>query len=101
MEMTKELFNALVKEGYECIRMLPGGEASGIKRFIHTWAIVVGIDKFGYRCRYCYETQHAAYIHHLQWEGKGDPPGPWIKKKGRDENGEHVDLLNPTLGKDK
>lgn len=71
--------------GYSSPRLLPTGEWAGLLRMIFTYALVVGIDEIGYRTRYCYARQTNAEMALEIWDGTGDPPGPWIKKKGGEE----------------
>lgn len=78
--------------GYREIRPLPNGELAALFPFIFTVGIVVGLDDFGYRCRWCYDNYAVASAALAAWDGTEDPPGPWIKKKGRTLEGEHVDL---------
>lgn len=55
---------------------------------LYTFALIVGLHKFGYKRRFCYETLLEAYSAYLTWTGDGDPPGLWIKEKP-------ADRLNP------
>ncbi len=81
----------LVEEGYIMPRKLPTGEWVAVCQFILTWGLLVGVDRVGYRTRFCYERQKDAMLAALRWDGTGDPPGPWIKEKGA------IDRLNPNL----
>ena len=71
--------------GYALPRLLPTGEWAALHKFIYTTGLVVGIDATGFRTRFCYATSFDAAIALLEWDGQGDPPGPWIKEKGRVE----------------
>lgn len=88
MTVTADL---LRREGYIEPRQLPDGRWIGVRRFFHTVALVVGLDETGYSYRYCYEAHRwpDAITDALEWNGEGDPPGMWIKQKGR------MDRLNP------
>jgi hypothetical protein len=44
--------------------------------------LCVGLDEIGYRTRFCYPDFLSASLALSQWDGRGDPPGPWIKEKG-------------------
>ncbi len=68
--------------GYEMVRPTPRGLA-GLQRYLYTVAIVVGIDEAGYVGRYCFPSFMSALVAFDEWSGDGDPPGPWIKYKGR------------------
>jgi hypothetical protein len=65
------------------------GEWCGVQKYMFTYGLTIGIDEFGYFCRYCYESPGEAILALLTWDGEGDPPGNWIKKKG------HGEYLNP------
>lgn len=70
--------------GYAYGRELPNGERIGLMRFVFTVGLVVGIDERGdYRTRFCYPNPADALAAVLTWDGEGDPPGPWVKEKGR------------------
>jgi len=76
-----------VAEGYFGLRLLPTGELAGLYRFIFTTGLCVGLQTDGpeftiYRCRYCYQSEGEALAALVSWDGRDDPPGPWIKQKG-------------------
>ena len=73
--------------GYDPIKRLDTGEFAGIYDYMFTAGIVVGIDATGWRTRYCYESREQAEAALEQWDGRGDPPGPWIKQKPEDRYG--------------
>ena len=80
--MTKEEIEAL---GYVQPRQLPNGEWVGVMRMVYTVGLFVGINDTGYRTRFCYPDPVHAVLASVEWDGTGDPPGPWIKEKGRAE----------------
>lgn len=69
--------------GYEYARLLPTGEWVALNRFLFTVGLLVGIDRVGYRTRFCYPSWRTAMDALMVWDGTGDPPGRWIKEKGR------------------
>lgn len=70
--------------GYFAPHKLPNGEWGALCRFILTIAIITGIDSIGgYAGRWCYRSEAEARYGLLTWSGDGDPPGNWIKYKGR------------------
>ena len=89
--------NDAVALGYLEPRTLPTGEIAALHRLLFTVGLVVGIDEFQYRTRYCYTNYLEAYLALLQWNGEGDPPGFWVKQKGRDRFGNPVDRSNPLV----
>ena len=78
-------------EGYTDIA-LKDGQVCGLKPFVYTHAIVVGLRAAGYERRYCYEDEDEARAALKGWDGLEHPPGAWIKCKGIG-----IDLLNPAL----
>lgn len=70
------------EKGYVPARVLPSGECAGIHPQLFTTGLFVGLDKYGYRTRYCYETPGEAVFSLGTWDGFRDPPGNWIKEKG-------------------
>jgi hypothetical protein len=80
------LEDKLIDMGYLTPREIGGlGWCAGYP-FLFTYALVVGLDEFGYRYRYCYEAVGPVMTALAEWDGVGDPPGPWIKRKGRGED---------------
>lgn len=77
--MDSEFFK---KNGYSDVRMIQGKGWCGLRRFIFTTGLVVGIDEVGYVGRYCYKHHAGAKEALKSWSGKGDPDGQWIKYKG-------------------
>jgi hypothetical protein len=71
----------LYQEGYCAVRMLPSGVRIGVIPMLYTGALCVGISKFGYERRFCYGDLAEAVLALETWDGKGDPPGAWIKEK--------------------
>lgn len=69
-------------------RLLTEGPYAG--NYVHTAAMVytVGVmvsdGKGNPVCRWCYNTYTEAQRALSAWAGRGDPPGNWIKYKGRD-----------------
>lgn len=75
-------------QGIWCIRRLESGEWIGLHRFIFTVGLVIGFtDDTPHRTRFCYDLAHVADAVSavLEWNGRGDPPGRWIKEKGSAE----------------
>ena len=78
----------LEDEGYMCVRRMKNGEWIGVSMQIYTCGLCVGLNEHEYKRRYCYEKLRYALIAASQYEGEGDPIGPWIKVKG--EGGERM-----------
>lgn len=92
----KELRYSLELEGYSDLCEVNGRGICGVLRFIFTTAIVYGIDPVGYVGRYCYQTKSEATKALSEWNGESDPPGDWIKHKGKIEysNPNHLTLTS-------
>lgn len=90
--MDDDLRVFLADSGYIELRTLPTGQIAGLLRYAFTWAVVVGLDRYGYERRYCYEYPADALRDLREWDGTGHPSGPWVKCKGGG-----IDLFNPAL----
>lgn len=73
--------------GYHPVRLLPSGEWAGVMDMLFTAALMVGMDDIGYRTRFCYEHRRDAETALTEWDGAGDPPGPWLKEKSSNRLG--------------
>lgn len=80
--LQRELAARFEPEGYTNLDVV-NDEIVGLRRFIFTSAIVVGIDAVGYRTRYCYGTMFEAKRALQDWKASGDEePSGYIKRKG-------------------
>ena len=86
----QSLTSFLAENGYTKIKVMEDGTVCALQKQLFTVAIVVGIDRVGYERRYCYEREAVAREALVQWDGAGDPPGPWIKEKPSDRLGPGV-----------
>jgi hypothetical protein len=77
-----DLKQFLETEGYYEIREIPGRGLCGLRDFIFTTGLVIGMEEDRYYGRYCYSNQEDALESLNKWTGEGDPSGPWIKYKG-------------------
>lgn len=73
--------------GYSHIKVMHDDTVCALQKNLYTTGIVVGLDRVGWSRRYCYEHFSEAREALVQWDGKGDPPGPWIKEKPSDRLG--------------
>lgn len=73
-------------QGYGHVRTLPSGEVAGLFPFMFTVGLCVGFNAFGYRTRFCFESEAEALAALEAWDGTGFPPGWWIKQKPQDVN---------------
>jgi hypothetical protein len=84
--MTKPTFASdpvayLKEQGYWPVKKLSTGEWAGCTQMIYTVGLCVGLNEFSYETRFCYENYPDASAALLAWDGKGFPPGYWIKQK--------------------
>lgn len=77
-----DLIQYLKTEGYTEMKEIPGAGICGLRSFIFTTGLIVGMTESGYYGRYCYANHSDALKALNEWDGKGDPAGPWIKYKG-------------------
>jgi hypothetical protein len=68
--------------GERVVRVLPDGRICGLLKMMFTTGLCVDLDEDAYAYRYCYATTREASVALAAWDGTGDPPGPWIKRKG-------------------
>lgn len=87
MDLSIEFFK---EQEYLDARQLADGTWIAIMPMGFTWGLFIGLDKDGYRHRYCYQYMLDVLDAFLTWDGTGHPPGPWIKLKGVG-----MDLLGP------
>lgn len=83
--------------GYEKARQLPCGKWIALKKMAFTTGLFYGVGNTSHEYRYCYSHNYEAKKAFDEWDGKGEAPGNWIKKKGADidELGSGaVDLFN-------
>lgn len=79
-----------LQDGYAEVQEIEGHGICGINRFIYTTGLVMRLDSVGYTGRYCYHTYAEARAAINMWDGRGDPPGEWIKYKGKGGERSHI-----------
>jgi hypothetical protein len=78
-----ELQEILESHGYHFLREIPGRGWCGIEPMLYTWGLFYGLDEWTREGRYCFKCLTEAKAALKEWDGVGDPPGDWIKHKGR------------------
>lgn len=74
--------------GYHGVKRAKSGEWLGVQKQLFTTGLfVIDADGGGWRTRYCYEHSIDAILALVEWDGEGDPPGPWIKQKPEERQG--------------
>ncbi len=76
-----KLLKILKENDYYFLKVMPNGEIAGLHDYVFTVGLVVGLDEIGYRTRFCFDSASQAIVSLLNWDGKGFPPGWWIKQK--------------------
>ena len=78
-----ELEKFLISEGYTHLKYVEGWGWCGLRRFIFTTGLCVGLGEQNLLFRYCYKNFADAAIALVSWDGKDNPPDEyWIKRKG-------------------
>jgi hypothetical protein len=76
-----DLTGPLTHEGYLNVRAVPGRGMCGLLVMLYTTGLYVCLTRDSWLSRYCYENFDDAAAALEQWDGQGDPPGPWIVEK--------------------
>jgi len=76
------MIESLKKEGYYGFRKVPNFGICGLRKFIFTTGIIIGLNPIDYYGRYCYSSEQEASERLKNWNGIGDPKGNWLKYKG-------------------
>lgn len=79
-DIDPEIEAVLAQNNYYSWR-LANGRVYALSRFIFTWAIVCGIDRFGYTHRFCYESLPEALGAYLAWDCRGGEPLGYLVRK--------------------
>lgn len=88
--MTEEQKEGLMMQlihahGYFHLREIPYRGICGLSYMAFTVGLFYGLDRTGYKGRYCFDNLREAMDAIDAWKGPGDPPGEWIKHKGHRE----------------
>lgn len=68
-----ELADILRDNGYRELREVEGRGVCGLQRFLYTVGVCVGLDKTGYRGRFCFDTWSNASLFLKEWDGETMP----------------------------
>ena len=93
LEDQKKIIEMLEANGYRHLKLLDTGELAAIMPQLFTVGLFVGLKRYGYRTRFCFATMEDAKESLRNWTGVNDPPGNWIKEKGR------IERMNPRYEK--
>lgn len=78
--MTEAELDALRQAGdFLAVRELPDGSVAGLQRLMYTTSLVLGVDEFSWRYRFCYRDPLGALADFVAIQGERDvPDGPWV-----------------------
>jgi hypothetical protein len=65
---------------YSGIREI-NGSICCLAPFMFTVGLITKVNHTGYFARFCFENPLDAMKAIQLWDGRGDPPGPWLKQK--------------------
>lgn len=82
--LSDEVRSRVERLGFGSVTFKGAAGICGVKPYLFTGALVVGINPVQYQGRYCYATLTEAQEVLATWDGNGDPAGAWIKYKGLD-----------------
>jgi hypothetical protein len=87
--ITKEQLSRLSYGSYQHFKKLEKGPYTGHWAHLAPMMFTVGVmvsnsDDGNPITRWCYHSFVGAFLGLQEWDGVGDPPGDWIKEKGRD-----------------
>jgi hypothetical protein len=95
VDADRALRATLVEQSYTHV-MKCGPHLCGIRRMeTGAWGLYVHLDVVGHDRYYGFEHQADAIKSLLAWSGRGHPRGPWLRAKGRMDDGSWVDLHYP------
>lgn len=78
----KELIKELTEIHHAHFRQIPNIGLCCLAPYIYTIAVIVNPTRDVHSYRYCFKHFSEALTALLQWDGNGDLPGNWMKKKG-------------------
>ena len=99
-ESESDFAGYLREAGYKLPVQTLSGKWLAIQQMMYTCGLFLidDGDAVGWRCSWCYESTTMAMMALFTWNGEGDdPPGPWVKQKGRNSLGRMVDRINPAM----
>lgn len=75
----------LESQYYLFVTKIPGRGWCGIEPMVFTWGLTYGMDEHTKEGRYCFPSLRDAIdaLHEWPADPLKDPPGPWIKHKGK------------------
>lgn len=71
-------FREMLERDYMHVRLLADGVWIGLIEMLYTTALCVGLDRYGYERRYCYEDGHIAFLELQKMQSGRDVPRGWI-----------------------
>lgn len=75
------------------VKHLDNGSVICVYRYIFNDRITWGYGSESYERGFCYQRDGSAAVAAQEWDGSGDPPGPWIKEVGTDRYGPGMEAI--------
>jgi hypothetical protein len=73
-----------ISQGYHLVVRVRGRGWCGVKQMLCTWGLFYNMTRESSGDgRYCFANMYQAITALATWDGVGDPPGKWIKHKGK------------------
>lgn len=75
------------------VKPLDDGSVICVYRYLFNDRITWGYGSESYERGFCFQQDGSAFTAALEWDGTGDPPGPWIKEVGTDRYGPGMEAI--------
>jgi hypothetical protein len=72
---------AWCRNNYDCVRVLPDGSIAALSRLMFTTGLFLGVSRWGYERRYCFESDAAASAALEAAQSQDDEPAGWVARR--------------------
>ncbi len=79
---TPELIVELLKNDYQNLRILEDGTVVGTVELMFTRAIMIGLNRFSFDKRFCFESRSLALVELAKLKNRDDEPDGYIARRG-------------------
>lgn len=79
---TKELLSFLAENGYQNVRVLEDGTVVGTSELMFTRAVYIGLDRYGWEKRFCFQDREMATSEVAKLKTGDDEPSGYIARRG-------------------
>lgn len=66
---------------YRLVRVLPDGSIAGLDSLMFTTGIMLGMTRWGYETRFCFESPKLAEQRFYELQSQDDEPEGWIARR--------------------